>query len=276
MAQKLTKAILRLKERSRTAHKGDFGRVLIVAGSSDYVGAAVLATHAALAVLKTGVDLVTVAAPEHVALVLNCISPSLITVKLSGKYLRPAHLHQILPLLKKADVLLIGPGLGRRSDAVIRKLCRTELLKVIDADAIRPLRTMRNQIHNAIFTPHAEEFHVLTGQRLSTSLQERIRMVQSQTKQMTILLKGPTDIISEKGKLALNTTGNSTMTKGGTGDVLAGFCAGFLARTRDTFRAACMAAYLNGTLGDMLAKEFGSTYLTEDLLSVVHRVWRIP
>lgn len=274
----LTKSVLSLPARQRAAHKGDFGKVLVVAGSSDYVGAAALTAHAALAVLKTGVDLVTVAAPEHVALVLNCISPTLITVKLPGKYLRPGHLHRILTLAKKVDVLLIGPGLGRQSDATIRKLC-TELncWKVIDADALNALHSgWYRKVRKAIFTPHAAEFHRMTGIALPQTLAERAAAVQRAAGANVMLLKGSTDMITSSDAIAYNTTHNATMTKGGTGDVLAGFCAGFLARVHDPFRAACMAAYLNGAIGNLLAKRYGATYLTEDLIANVHEIWRVP
>lgn len=275
--KQLTRTILTLPKRKPSAHKGDFGRVLVVAGSSDYVGAAALAAHAALAVLKTGVDLVTVAAPEHVALTLNAISPTLITVKLAGSYLRLVHLRRILPLAQKANVLLIGPGLGRKSDAVIRKLCMLNCWKVIDADAIKALRgKWYRKVRRAIFTPHAMEFSLMTGERLPSDVKGRVCLLQQHASGNTVLLKGHTDIIVSGSKVAYNTTGNATMTKGGTGDVLAGFCAGFLARTGDPFRAACMAAYLNGTIGDSLAAQYGSTYRTEDIIANVHKVWRIP
>lgn len=275
---RLTKSVLSLPKRKPTAHKGDHGRVLVIAGSSEYVGAAVLTANAAMTVLRTGVDLVTVAAPEHVALLLNYVSPSLITKKLTGTHLRASHFHDIQQLAKKADTLLIGPGIGDKSDAILRRIClRFPQQKVIDANALAALGKRRFQkVQNTIFTPHAHEFFLLTNRKVKDAVQHRIATAQEEAGKNVILLKGNPDVIAAKNRIALNYTGNATMTKGGTGDVLAGFCAGFYSRTRDPFRAACMAAYLNGAIGDWLTRYYGATYLAEDLIANVHKVWRIP
>ncbi len=272
----LQRNILRMPERKRSSRKGDFGRVLVVAGSEQYVGAAGLCSLAALGVLKTGVDLVTVAAPEKVAYILNAVSLSLITRKIKGTYFQARHAKEILALEEKHDVLLIGPGIGRESDAFLRKVClKWNKPKVIDADAIHALGKIYAKVNNAIFTPHSKEFEYITGKNIAAMpVQQKAKILQKAAGNNVILFKGNIDIIAARDSIVFNKTGNPSMTRGGTGDVLAGFAAGFLALTRDPFKAACMAAYLNGAVGDYLFKHAGNTWLTEDMLSCVQLFYR--
>jgi len=88
-----------------------------------------------------------------------------------------------------------------------------------------------------------------------------------------ILSKGPVDRIISKNNIAYNKTGNAVMTKGGTGDILAGLCAGFLAQTKDTFKSASMAAYLTGAVADKLYKKMGRTYTAADIVDNIHTVF---
>lgn len=267
----LTKSILKLPKRKKASHKGDFGRVLVVAGSEEYAGAAGLCSLAAMSVLKVGVDLVTVAAPEKVAWILNAVSLSLITRKMKGTHFAPAHAEEILSLQKKFDALLIGPGIGRKSDTFCRKVCLAwKGLKVIDADAIRALGRDHAKVRNAVFTPHSKEFEYMTGKDIAQlPTRQKTKILQSAAGDNVILFKGNADIIATKNHAALNKTGNPSMTRGGTGDVLAGLTAGFLTLTRDRFKAACMGAYLNGAIGDYLYRQYGNTWLTEDMLKYV-------
>ena len=99
----------RLSKRKPNSHKGENGKVLIIAGSEEYVGAPILS---GLAAFRTGVDLVYFAAPEKVAYVINTYKPDFITKKLKRAYLVKQHVKQIMPLVNKVDVVVIGPGLG--------------------------------------------------------------------------------------------------------------------------------------------------------------------
>ena len=130
----------------------------------------------------------------------------------------------------------------------------------------------RREIKNAIFTPHAKEFEHLTSKALTLDQEANINICQQYAKESIILLKGQTDIIASKDKIMLNKTGNSGMTIGGTGDTLAGLCAGFLAQSKNLFDSACAAAYLNGAVGEHLSKENGYSYTSTDMVKNVSLV----
>lgn len=276
----LTKAILNLPARRKEAHKGDYGRVLVIAGSEDYPGAAVLACSAALAILRSGADLVTVAAPEKVAWAINCLVPDVITKKVKGTHFTMRHAASLISFSRSFDIVLIGPGIGKKSADFLQKICSgISAPKVIDADAIKAVRVQ--EVNNAIFTPHQKEYEILLQ---NSRLKDNMRYIQQTLGNNIILLKGPIDVIMSKAKIAYNKTGNPVMAKGGTGDVLAGLCAGFLAQMKagtraraarfGLFKAACMAAYLNGATGDYLLKKRGRTFIASDIISSLHNVWK--
>lgn len=262
----LTKSILKLKPRKKKAHKGDFGRILVVAGSEDFPGAAVMASSAAEAILRSGADYVVVASPKKVAWVINTYLPDVITKKFNCKYFSLKDANKIINLSKNFDVLLIGPGLSKKSiqfaGKIIRKISKP---KVIDADAIKAVNV--NKVKNCIITPHKREFEIL----LKNS---KVKNIQKKLNSNVILLKGPVDKIMSKNKVVYNKTGNAVMTKAGTGDVLAGLCAGFLAQTKDLFKSACMAAYINGKIGDYLLKKKGREFIASDLMKNINKVFK--
>jgi len=264
----LTKAILKTPKRKPNSHKGDYGRVLVLGGSEAYVGAPALAAGAAEAVLRSGADLVTVAAPARVAWAINTLLPDIITVKLKGKEFSVQHLPLLKKLAAKQDVLLIGPGIGTQSNSFIKEIVKLPLPKVIDADALKAINL--RTITNAILTPHAKEFEILlknsklTKQNFKKNLGDNV-----------LLLKGNVDKIITRNKMAYNKTGNAVMTKGGTGDVLAGLMAGLLAQQKaytaklDLFKAACRGVYLNGAVGDYLKKKMGKTFIASDIVNLL-------
>ena len=144
--------------RKKSSKKGDNGRVLIVGGSKDYVGAVALA---GIAALRSGCDWVTIAAPEKVAWAVNCLSSDLVTIKLKGDYFSLKHVNNILKLADKHDIVLIGNGIGLRKETkqflkkIIKKIKKN---KVIDADGIKILAS--NELNNAIITPHIRELQL--------------------------------------------------------------------------------------------------------------------
>ncbi len=281
----LTAASIKLKKRKPTSHKGENGRVLVVAGSIDYVGAAYLAGMAAF---RSGVDAVVVAAPEKVAWAINCLSPDFITKKFKGDFFTTAAINEIVGMSKKFDVTLIGNGIGKNiqtlkfAAAVCRKI---KGFKVIDADAISAVRLQG--VQNVIFTPHHAEYDLLLRNSgcSMTFLRKRSIKKASDEKQLlevisnnVILLKGHTDKIISKDKIAYNKTGNAGMTVGGTGDVLAGLCAGLLAQEKNLLKAAAAAAYVNGKAGDLLLQKYGWGFTASDLVEklpeVLKQLWK--
>lgn len=271
----LTKSVLKLPPRKREAKKGDYGRVLVIGGSEDYIGAPALAAQAALATLRSGVDLVTVAAPEKVAWAINAISPDIITIKVKGRYFGRHHVSSLLKSAEKYDVILIGCGLSKKSLAFARQFVRhVKKPLVIDADALKDI--CLQDARNAILTPHRGEYALLMRNSklpLATT-KTAFTEVRRRLGSNVILLKAPIDVIMSKDKIAFNKVHNPVMAKGGTGDVLAGLCAGFLAQTHDPFRAACMAAYLNGAVGNYLLRKQGRTFTASDIVNNIYKVFR--
>ena len=166
-----------LKKREPWSHKGDNGRVLVIGGCKDYIGAPALA---GLAALRTGVDIVVIAAPEPIAWTINSYSPDLITRKFEGDFFNWDNVKDIIELSEDYDAVLIGPGLGlepNTMDFAKEVVERIQQPKVIDADALKALKDA--EIRNAVLTPHAGEFKILTDEDLPADLNERIRIVKS-------------------------------------------------------------------------------------------------
>ncbi|MGB4234447.1 MAG: NAD(P)H-hydrate dehydratase [Methanoregulaceae archaeon] len=243
--------LLVLKKRRPDAHKGNGGEVLVV-GGGPYQGAPYLC---GLGALRAGADLVRIASPVFEPV------PDLIYEPLEGTIIEAEHIGQILRLIDRADVVVMGPGLGDQSHHVIRALAPHCDKAVFDADA---LRTPLPRAGEAIYTPHAGEFERMTGNRVGGDLIGRARMVRGSGIPGTTLLKGPVDIISDGARVRFNRTGTPLMTVGGTGDVLAGVSAALFVQL-PAFDAACIAAYVNGRAGMAIERECAGGMLASDL-----------
>lgn len=283
----ITRSQIKLPKRGKDSHKGQNGLVLVVGGSENFVGAVALA---GLAALRSGCDLVKVIAPSKVAWAINAYSPDLVTMKLKGDYFKFKHFKLIEQSMRKFDVLLIGNGIGLNKST--KEFCKKAIknikkLKVIDADAIKSISM--NDATNSIITPHLKELEYflinskinkLTIQKINNekNIIKKSQQIKKTTqkflnKNNIILLKGKIDAIISKNKIFYNKTGNAGMTKGGTGDVLAGLCAGFLAQSKDLLQSAINAAYFNGLIGDiLLKKKKGFTYLASDMVEEIEKI----
>ena len=241
----------------RNEHKGQNGVVTVVAGGRYYHGAAYFA---AMAALRSGVDLVYLFVPS--CIVNRIATPECIVVPYEEEILTPQVLTKLYPYVKKSDACVIGPGLGKEEAtfrAVDLVLDNTMLPLVVDAEALPVLPHSDRQ--NLIATPHYGELQKLGIEDVkSWASQERV-----------MLLKGVRDIITDGHRYVENTTGHPSMTKGGTGDVLAGLTAGFLAQSLDLFNSAYHAAYINGKVGEALAEKQGSFWLTSEMLPEISR-----
>jgi len=250
-----------LPRRAVQSRKGDNGRILIIGGSDEYVGAPALA---GIAALRSGVEMGTVAAPEKVGWAISRLTPDLVVRKLHGRKFSMEHIKTLIDLEKKSDVVLIGNGMGLQPAFVRKYVLLSEKPLVIDADALKVIRL--EDVNNAILTPHKREFEILLNSRTDRTVRNIRKNV--------IILKGPVDeIITERGTY-YNKTGNAGMTKAGTGDVLAGAAAGFYAQTGDAIRAAKLAAYYTGLAGDNLRRKKGYTFLASELAQDLGRAGR--
>ena len=277
----VNKSILKkvYKKRDSWSHKYDFGHLLVIGGSKQYTGSPALVALSALAALRSGVDLVTIVAPERAANIAASFSPNLIAYPLKGDYLNKKHLPELLKFSKNKTAVVIGNGLGREKETlktIIKYLKNISMPAVIDADAIHAVALDKKILKNRkfIITPHSKEFEVLSGAKLTTNLKERIKIVKhvSSKLETTILLKGHVDVISDGKKIALNKSGSPYMTKGGMGDTLAGICGALLARDVDTFTTACASAYINGKAGEIASKKLGEGVTATDLINSITEV----
>jgi NAD(P)H-hydrate epimerase len=267
-----------VKPRLSEAHKGDFGRLLVIGGSEVFSGAPTLV---ALAALRTGVDLTYVTAPQRTAYAIASISPNLITVKLEGEHLSPRNNAVIKRYLEVSTGAVIGPGLGlhkETKDAVNEIIALVEDAKIsllLDADGLKAFAESKQKVDiPLVLTPHAGEFKILTGRAPPTSLKKRVEEVQTAAQKLgaTILLKGNVDVISDGRRVKLNFTGNPGMTVGGTGDILSGIVGTFLAQKTDPFEAAVAGAFINGAAGDLVKSVKGYHMVPTDIIDWIPKV----
>lgn len=245
------------KKRKRETHKGQNGEVLIIGGSEDYAGCLALA---GLAALRTGIDWVTIAAPEKVGWAVQALSPDLVVKKFKGTHFTAKHADGVINLSKNFDAVLIGNGIGLKSVPFVRKVVqKVNKPIVIDADGVKAVRL--SDVKNAILTPHRKEFQLLLK---NSGINEK--QLQKSINDNIILVTGPVDRIISKNGERKNRTGNEGMTVGGTGDVLAGIAVGFLAQGYSKEDSAYAAAFLNGVLGDALKKKKGYSFIASDLV----------
>lgn len=270
---------LLIPERQRYSHKGDYGHVLVIAGSRGKTGAAFMCAKACL---RAGAGLVTIGVPESLLDVFQSRVTEEMTLPLPDRgdgTLSSKALEKILEFLsEKADVLAIGPGISVTDNT--KKLVRALLLNstaptVMDADAINSLEGNKQILKKAksplILTPHAGEMarmlrsSAVSDQRSASKLrrgieQDRINTAIKFSKETGtyLILKGvPTVIAEPEGRAFINPTGNSGMASAGTGDVLTGMLSGFLGQGLNPLEASILGVYMHGLAGDIAAKSKG-------------------
>ncbi|MFY9571501.1 MAG: NAD(P)H-hydrate dehydratase [Blastocatellia bacterium] len=263
---------LAASRRSPHANKGDAGKVLIVAGSRGKTGAACLAGEAAL---RAGCGLLTIATAESsLPIVASRVISECMTEPLpetnSGMVAREAA-DRVLELAAERDVVGIGPGLGS-SDKSTRAFMRVVTVKrqrpmVIDADGLNSLAPWADNLRGTaelpmILTPHPGEMSRLVSRPIGEILKDPITVAGSFAieRSVILVLKGsPTIIAAPNGQVFVNSTGNAGMATGGTGDVLTGMIASFIAQKQDNPLGATIAAvYMHGFAGDIAASRVGT------------------
>lgn len=254
-----------LPRRAPTAHKGDAGRVLLLAGSAGMSGAAALA---ALGALRGGAGLVTVAVPRSLQDVMASKLTEAMTVGLPetpGRALAATALTALPPSAREVDVLAIGPGLGRdpETGTLVRTLLRewTRPL-VVDADALNLVAPAGPGSFppEAVVTPHPGELARLLGTDVATVESNRVDAARRASREFrcVVVLKGAASLIAAPdGRLAINSTGTPAMATGGVGDVLTGLVAALLGQGLPPFEAAAAAVYLHGLAGELAAADVG-------------------
>lgn len=265
-----------LKPRNRYAHKGDFGRALLVAGSKGMAGASILAARAAL---RSGVGLLTVHLPDCNNSIVQSSVPEAMTVSDSCDVC----ISDVLPT-ERYTAVGVGPGLGRdvRTVRAIEGLLRSSRSPmVLDADALNILSSAPSLLdyipNGSVITPHMGEFARLADgfSNFSEAL-EKAKMI-SRKYALCIVLKGAcTVVLSPLGECFVNTTGNVGMATGGSGDVLTGVLLALLAQGYCAVDAARIAVYVHGAAGDAAAAHTGVTAMVAgDIVEHLRDSWRV-
>jgi ADP-dependent NAD(P)H-hydrate dehydratase / NAD(P)H-hydrate epimerase len=263
-----------VEPRAADSHKGDFGRVTIVAGSIGKTGAAFLS---AMGALKSGAGLVTVATPASCLPIVASMAPEYMTLPLAeadGTVNADAIDHV---LESRQDVIACGPGLGRSRGVeqfVHGLLERSTVPLVLDADALTTLaadpgRLMGRDDRDVIITPHPGEMARLVGSTIEDVQANRLSVATefATTHHVYVVLKGHRTLIATpEGHVFINPTGNPGMATGGTGDLLTGMIAAWLAQLLDAEAACRLAVFLHGAAGDLAEREEGQTAMTATAL----------
>lgn len=248
--------------RECNANKGNFGRLLSVCGSRSMTGAAVIAAKAAV---RSGVGLLTCAFPEsaYAALTAHLVDPLFLPLPENEEgMLSGACVTALVKAAEPCSAILIGCGIGRGKEtaAVVSQLVHTARCPlIIDADGINALLgnidILREAKYPAVLTPHPGEMARLIGRDVAEVQAHRIETARqfAETYGVIVVLKGANTVVASPKTVMVNTTGNPSMAKGGTGDMLAGMTASFIAQGMDLFEACAAAVFLHGRAGDICA-----------------------
>jgi len=278
-----------IPDRPDDGHKGTFGKVVIIGGSVGMSGSVCLAGKAAL---RAGSGLVTVAVPSAIQPIVSSFEPSYMT---SGMPCSPdgelasTAAEGLAQLLKGTDAVAAGPGMRQSpgSLSLIRKLLReTAGPLVLDADALN-LMAAEGLLHDVdccaasqkqqrVLTPHPGEFSRLSGLTLQEISQNPAKTAAefAAKHQLVVVLKGHRTVVTDGGRVFRNSTGNSGMATGGSGDVLTGIIASLLGQKMSAFDAACLGVWVHGRSGDLAAAALSKRgMIASDLLSYLPAAW---
>lgn len=257
----------RIYPRKKDSHKGDYGKVFILAGSPGMTGAACLS---ALAVFRAGSGLVYLGIPKSLNDIVESKLTEVITVPLpetEQKTLSVKSFKKIESIVNNCDVFLIGPGLGRNDST--QNLIRRIILEidkpiVLDADGINAFESKiellnKRRTKSLILTPHLGEFSRLLNTLVRKIKENRRSFAKDFAREfnLTLVLKGyRTVVLSRDRDIYTNNTGNPGMATAGSGDVLSGLIAGLKAQGLSDFEASCLGVYIHGKAGDIAARKY--------------------
>ena len=279
------KVLPELVTRKKNTHKGNYGRVLILAGSPGMTGAAYLCSKAAL---RSGSGIVTLGIPESLNPVMETKLTCVMTYPLpeTGEHtLAYKGREKILELCERNDIIAIGPGLSQQPETkklVIWLVKTIDRTIVIDADGLNALEGNLNMLYkikkNAVLTPHPGEMSRLINLGSAKDVQKdrleiATQFIQSMHKRLgnekciVLVLKGNKTIVADYGRVYVNNTGNPGMATAGAGDVLTGIIASLIGQGLSEFDASQLGAYIHGLAGDMASKKKGEdSMIASDIL----------
>ncbi len=266
--------------------KGDNGRVLVIGGSAGKIGAGLLSSRAAL---RSGAGLVTYALPETAYTKFDTRAPEVMYEAVEDDQLgvlTKKSLPQLVALMKDKNVVALGPGLGTADGT---KAAVTEIIKkaaapiVIDADGLNciadDLTILNGKKLPIVLTPHPGEMSRLTGANIKDIQNDRIKYAKelARARHVYVVLKGHRTVVATpEGAIYINPTGNPAMATAGTGDVLTGVIAGFIAQKIPVEAAVIAGVYIHGMAGDVAAEEVGERgVIASDLIGYIPKVIRL-
>ena len=276
--------IPKLKPRKADAHKGDFGKICIIAGSFGMSGAAALAGRSAL---RAGAGLVRVATPKSVLPIVASIEPSFTTIALnedsSGRISGNA-IGIILEAASENDALAFGPGIGLSPGlrSVLKALLKEKVRIVIDADGLNNLSKMRNWSEKLkaqlILTPHPGELKRLWPsifrQQMPAERKEQACELAKVTG-TTVVLKGAGTVVTDGRQVYINKTGNPGMATAGAGDILTGVITALVGQGLSSLDAAVLGVYVHGLAGDIATEQKGQiSMMTTDIIEALPQAFR--
>ncbi len=265
-----------IPKRDETVNKGSFGRILNIAGSKIFSGAAFLSSKSAL---KVGAGFITLACLDDIIPRIAPALPEIVYYPLLANNEGSISNNNTISDLYNYDVISIGCGLTTSLDTqkfVIKmiKEFNSRQKIVIDADAINTLALHKGElsIKNSIITPHPKELARLLNVELSDVLdnREKYARISAQTYECITILKGHNTIVTNGDKIFVNTTGNSALAKAGTGDVLTGMISGFLSQNVKPLDAALLSVFLHGLSGDIASDDLTKySVLASDVIEYI-------
>lgn len=274
------KAVLAyLPDRDPDAHKGNFGRILLLCGSRGYTGAAALA---AMGALRSGAGLVYLGVPDSIYAIeaVKLTEPVVFPLPDQDGKLSADALPKIHEMMPKMDAVLIGPGCGKSEGTLLAVKMLLEEFEgpvVVDADGINVLGShmdiVRERKSPTILTPHVGEFKRIGGATGENRVESAIAFAREYG--CILLLKGHETVITDGQRCYVNPTGNPGMAVGGSGDVLSGMIVSLLGQKLDPMIAAACGAWLHGAAGDLCAERIGQYgMLPTDMVEVLPRLMK--
>jgi len=269
-----------LKKHKPDTHKGTFGHVLVIAGSLNLTGACYLCCMGAL---RCGCGLASALVPKSIKPVISTLIPESLVIPLPETVngnLDIDDFDYISEYLAKVDAIALGAGIGteKSTTELIKKLLTCiKIPMVVDADGLNIISKDTNILHkiktSMVLTPHPGEMSRLTGNGVEEIQKNRESVATEFAKEyrITLILKGKGTVIADyDGKVWINSTGNSGMATGGTGDILTGMITSFIAQGIDNFDASRLAVYLHGLAGDIASEEKGKlSLLPRDIIDKI-------
>jgi NAD(P)H-hydrate epimerase len=266
--------------RDLDSHKGQNGQIMVIGGSDEFTGAPVLS---GMATMRSGVDTLRIVVPETIRDIVAGYAEDFIVVKVQGERItsKPFRKYRDMAVARH-DVICIGMGMSNHPDCnkftrEFFEFAKENVKFVLDAEAVRAFRGKTDSLKNnsgVVITPHRAELRMMLKEKIPDKMEDLIPFLEEKARdlEVTILMKGRIDIITNGHRTLLNETGHPGMTVGGSGDVLAGVVAAAVNFIDDPFIAASIGAYLMGRAGEFAAEKYGNSLIASDIIKEIPKV----